>query len=243
MARTKSGLTLAALAAVLVVSSATAAPPKRSDPKLDLPRVWAAREPSAASWLWVVCTPLPDTKPRQARCSVTQANVRKRTPNQATAKLAESVGNALRWTKDAAAACWQADRSALPTTPALRERALAFSAACRARDWRTLASLLRAQSEEDAGACDVSLAPPKEDVYTQRDENTWTYTLEGACGAVAYTIWRRKYTDQHWNFTQVKSVPPNAEKGTLCGDLPPTPRTDWLDDDRPVVKLGCDLFK
>jgi hypothetical protein len=193
--------------------------------------------------MWVVCTPLPDTKPRQARCSVTQANVRKRTPDPTTVKLAESVASGLRWTKDAAAACWHADRTGLPTTPALRERALAFSAACKAKDWRSLAGLLRSQVAEDSRSCDVALAPPKEDVYTQRDENTWTYTLDGACGAVAYTIWRRKYTDQHWNFTQVKSVPPNAEKGTICGDLSPVPRTDWLTDDRPALELGCEIFK
>ena len=88
------------------------------------------------------------------------------------------------------------------------------------------------------------LAPPKEDTFTQRDENTWAHTVEGACGAIVYTLWRRHYTDQHWSFTQVKSLIPNAEKGSLCADMAAAPtRTDWLDEDRPAVKLSCEIFK
>jgi hypothetical protein len=232
------------LAAALVAWSASAEPPRpRRDPKLDTPRVWAAREVGATNWLWADCTLVPETSPRQARCAVTQASVRRRTPDATTAKMAEAIAGALRWTKDATAACWAVDRTSLPTSPELRDRALAFSNACKAKDWRALAALLKTQADEQAHACDVSLAPPKEDVFTQRDENTWVHTVEGACGTIVYTIWRRKYVDQQWNFTQVKSVVPNAEKGTLCADLAATPRTDWVNDDRPTVKLSCDVFK
>jgi hypothetical protein len=234
----------AILAAALVASGVNAEPAKkRPDPKLDTPRVWAAREVGATNWLWADCTLVPEASPRQVRCAVTQATVRRRTPDPTTAKMADSIAQALRWTKDATAACWAVDRTGLPATPELRERALAFSNACKAKDWRALANLLKVQAEEQAHTCDVSLAPPKEDVFTQRDENTWSRTVEGACGTIVYTIWRRKYVDQHWNFTQVKSLVPNAEKDTACADLPATPRTDWLDEDRPSVKLGCDVFK
>jgi len=138
-------------------------PKKRSAPKLDIPRVWAARDALAASWLWTDCSLIPDATPP--------------------------------------AACWVADRTSLPKTPELRARALAFTNACKTKDWRLLADLLKSQAEEQARSCDVSLAPQKEDVFTQRDENTWTRTVEGACGAIVYTLWRRRYTDQHWNFT------------------------------------------
>lgn len=230
--------------AVVLVSASVAAeqPRRRADGKLDTPRVWAARESGATNWLWADCTPIPDTLPRQVRCAVTQASVRQRTPDPTTARMADAIASALRWTKDAAAACWAADRTSLPATPELRERALAFTTACKAKDWRTLAALLKAQAEEQARTCDVSLAPPKEDVFTQRDENTWVHTVDGACGTIVYTIWRRNYTAQHWNFTQVKSLFPNAEKGTLCADMSSTPRTDFLDEDRPSVKLRCEMF-
>ncbi|HTQ07117.1 MAG TPA: hypothetical protein VMI54_24840 [Polyangiaceae bacterium] len=233
------------VAAAALVASAVGAEPakKRPDPKLDAPRVWAAREVGATNWMWADCTLIAEASPRQARCVVTQATVRKRSADPTTTKMADSIAGALRWTKDATAACWAVDRTSLPTTPELRERALAFSNACKAKDWRTLANLLKTQSEEQAHTCDVTLAPPKEDVFTQRDENTWTRTVEGACGTIVYTIWRRKYVDQHWNFTQVKSLIANAEKDTACADMPPTPRTDWLDEDRPSVKLSCDVFK
>jgi len=122
------------LGVVLGASWASAEPPKkRSDPKLDIPRVWAARDVIATSWLWTDCTLLPDTNPRQIRCAVTQATVRPPTPDATTAKMAEAITGALRWGKDAAAACWAADRTSLPKTPELRDRALAFSNACKAR--------------------------------------------------------------------------------------------------------------
>jgi hypothetical protein len=242
MAWTKSGLLL--VAGALVASSVSAEPPKkRPDPKLDTPRVWAAREVGATNWLWADCTAIPETTPRQAHCTVTQASVRRRTPDATSAKMAETIAGALRWTKDATAACWAVDRTSLPTTPELRDRALAFSNACKTKDWRALSTLLKAQADEQARSCDVSLAPPKEDVFTQRDENTWVHRVEGACGTIVYTIWRRRYVDQHWNFTQVKSVVPNAAEGSLCADLAATPRTDWVDDDRPSVKLTCEVFK
>jgi hypothetical protein len=243
MGRTQSGLALS-VAVALGASTVSADPPKkRHDPKLDTPRVWAARDVGATSWLWADCTPVPATTPRQARCAVTQAYVRKRTPDATTAKMADAIAGALRWTHDATAACWAVDRTSLPTTPELRDRALAFSTACKAKDWRTLATLLKTQAEEQTHACDVTLAPPKEDVFTQHDENSWTHTVDGACGTIVYTIWRRKYVDQQWNFTQVKSLIPNAETGTLCADMSTTPRTDWLNEDRPSVKLACEMFK
>jgi hypothetical protein len=233
-----------AVAAALVATSVNAEPPrKRPDPKLDTPRVWAAREVGATNWLWADCKPVAESSPRQMRCNVTQASVRRRTPDATSAKMAETIAGALRWTKDATAACWAVDRTSLPTTPELRERAVAFSNACKAKDWRALAALLKTQADEQARACDVTLAPPKEDVFTQHDENTWVHTVDGACGTIVYTIWRRKYVDQQWNFTQVKSVVPNADKDTLCGDVSATPRTDWLGEDRPTVKLTCDVFK
>jgi hypothetical protein len=119
----------------------------------------------------------------------------------------------------------------------------AFVKACRAKDARAVASLLATAWEKEAKTCRIISGPPHEDVFTQVNEKTWTKTVDGMCGTSVMTLWRHEADDSFWNYSQVRSVMPNAPTDSLLGCDKISTRTDWVFWDRPSMPVACTFFE
>ena len=145
------------------------------------------------------------------------------------------------WPAEAAKRCGASTKEArAPKTPELAKFHRDYRAACRAKDGRSLATLLLSFADKEARTCSVTFYS-SEDIFTQLDPNTWTNSMSGMCGTTVRTLWRDVEDDDFWSFSQVRSIPPNAPTdGPIPCDQLPT-RTDWRWWDRPPLPLGCEF--
>ena len=215
----------------------------KKDPRKDVPNVQGARETNAKSFMWVTCQPIPNSSPRQARCTFSQwlLNPKKSTMSDNEKSFFTEMQRTGSWPAEAAKRCGASTKEArAPKTPELAKFHRDYRAACRAKDGRSLATLLLSFADKEARTCSVTFYS-SEDVFVQQDQNTWTNTGSAPCGTYVRTFWRDADDGDFWSYSQAILVPPNApSEGILRCDQLPT-RTDWRWWDRPPLPLGCEF--
>jgi hypothetical protein len=238
--------TALALFALTVSTSATAEAPAKRNPWLDVPDLLEARHLTENNWIWVRCKGALHTSPRQAECTISQLLISKPEPKTSTRAEIDRVTRA--WSNDTQRTCsaYLNDKSS-PRASSRRKYRADMAAACKAQDLELLKKVMLSQVEHEEQSCELTQVPPETVLFTQVNENTWSYTSDprlSNCGITTVrTLWRGDSgVTAPWNYTQTRTVPPNAPKSDNpfldCSGFK-TDTSEWVFFDHDPVPLGC----